>query len=229
MVAPIGGVPQSASGWLSVMGGPRYRNQGPFDFGAATRATRSSSTSSQGELRRLVNTGTWAAAPAVPGQPSATNWGTGFTAVCGDAPGPRWRHVVQRSTRARTPSSGGSLKRIRLLGPTNSVAAISGGGQVGRRRSVPDPDRRARARHQRQPAARWHGQLHGDGRRHAVDDQPGDRRRQRLRADHGDATVAAGGGDGDGEHAELADERHLLAVRASPDGDAGTSTWVVVG
>lgn len=127
---PIGFQAQGG-GWQSVMGGPRYRNQnGQFDFGAAYEGNAFFLDYFSGELRRLVNTGSWAIAPAVPGQPSATNWGTGFVAVCSMRQGPDgglW--FMQHSGTYGT--SGGSLKRIRLLGPTNSVASVSGGGQVG--------------------------------------------------------------------------------------------------
>jgi glucose/arabinose dehydrogenase len=127
---PIGFQSQGG-GWSSVMGGPCYRNQGgPFDFGAAYEGNAFFLDYFAGEVRRLVNTGTWGLAPAVPGQPNATNWGTGFVAVCSMRQGPDgglW--FVQQSGTYGT--SGGSLKRIRLLGPTNSVTSISGGGQIG--------------------------------------------------------------------------------------------------
>ncbi|MBP8299788.1 MAG: PQQ-dependent sugar dehydrogenase [Planctomycetes bacterium] len=127
---PIGFQAQGG-GWQSVMGGPRYRNQGgQFDFGAAYEGNAFFLDYFSGELRRLVNTGTWAIAPAVAGQPSPTNWGTGFVAVCSMRQGPdggMW--FMQHSGTYGT--SGGSLKRIRLLGPTNSVASVSGSGQVG--------------------------------------------------------------------------------------------------
>ncbi|MBL8735317.1 MAG: PQQ-dependent sugar dehydrogenase [Planctomycetes bacterium] len=130
MVAPIGSVP-TGFGWLSVMGGPRYRNQGTsFDFGPGYEGDAFFLDFFQGELRRLVNTGTWGPAPAVPGQPNATNWGTGFTAVSSLRQGPDGGLWFAQNT-STSPSSGGTLKRIRSLGPTNSVVAVSGGGQVG--------------------------------------------------------------------------------------------------
>ncbi|MBM4062941.1 MAG: hypothetical protein FJ265_17875 [Planctomycetes bacterium] len=127
---PIAQVNQSA-GWYSVMAGPRYRNQnGPFDFGAAYDGSAFYFDYFAGQVRRLVNTGSWVAAPAVPGQPSATAWATGLVAVPSLRQGPDgalW--FVQHSGTYGT--SGGFLKRVRPLGPTNSVAAVSGGGQVG--------------------------------------------------------------------------------------------------
>lgn len=128
--APIVAIPQTG-GWASVMGGPRYRSLGgAFDFGAAYDGSAFYFDYFAGDLRRLVNTGTWVPAPAVPGQPNPTNWGTGFVAVPSLRQGPDgglW--FVQHSGTYGT--SGGFLKRLRPLGPTNSVVAQSGGGQVG--------------------------------------------------------------------------------------------------
>lgn len=121
---PISSVTRPSS-WASIMGGARYRNQNtPFDFGAAYEGNCFYLDYFAGEVRRLVNTGTWVAAPAVPGQPSPTNWGTGFTSVTSLRQGPDgglW--FTQHGTNA--------LKRIRSLGPTNSVVAQSGNGQIG--------------------------------------------------------------------------------------------------
>ena len=130
LTAPIVAVPQAGS-WFSIMSGPRYRNLGgTFSFGASYEGSAFFLDYFSGELRRLVNTGSWVAAPSVPGQPSATAWGTGFTGTVGIRLGPDgglW-FVQHPSTYA---NSGGFLKRIRPIGPTNSVVAISGGGQVG--------------------------------------------------------------------------------------------------
>jgi hypothetical protein len=130
LVPPIAAVSQSA-GWFSVFGGARYRNQnGQFDFGPAYEGNAFYYDWFSGELRRLVNTGTWVAAPAVPGQPNPTNWGTGFIGVGALRVGPDGGLWYAKNT-GTSPSSGGTLNRIRPLGPTNSVQAISGGGQVG--------------------------------------------------------------------------------------------------
>ncbi len=127
--APIAAVPQGGS-WFSAMGGPRYRNQSAqYDFGASYEGSAFYLDYFAGEVRRLVNTGTWVAAPAVPGQPSATNWGNNFIGTVSMRQGPDggiW--FLQHP--GTYPSTGGTLKRIRPLGPVNSVAAISGGGQV---------------------------------------------------------------------------------------------------
>jgi glucose/arabinose dehydrogenase len=113
VTAPIAAVPQGGS-WLSVMGAPRYRNQnGTADFGPAYEGNAFYLDYFAGQLRRLVNNaGVWSAAPAVPGQPNATNWGTGFVGVASMRQGPD-----------------GAL--YYTLGPTNSIVAVSGGGQIG--------------------------------------------------------------------------------------------------
>lgn len=130
VVSPIASV-TAAAGWHSVMAGPRYRNQGGlYDFGASYEGCAFYLDYFSGEVRRLVNTGSWVNAPSVPGQPSATNWGIGFIGVPSLRQGPdgaMW-FLQHPSTYA---TSGGSLKRVRPLGPVNSVTAISGSGQVG--------------------------------------------------------------------------------------------------
>lgn len=133
LTAPIAAVAQSGSGWLSVMGGPRYRNQGggAFNFGPAYEGVAFYLDYFAGQVRCLQNNGSgWVALPAVPGQPNATNWGTNFIGAVSFRQGPDgglW--FLQHP--GTYPSTGGTLKRIRPLGPTNSVIAVSGGGQVG--------------------------------------------------------------------------------------------------
>jgi glucose/arabinose dehydrogenase len=124
MVPPIAVVGHGA-GWASIMAGPRYRNQGgAFDFGAAYEGDAFFTDYSAGQLRRITWNGTaWVAAAAVPGQPNATDWGTGFSSLTSLRQG---RDGALYFT--QHPSS---LKRIRKLGPTNSVVAVSGTGQVG--------------------------------------------------------------------------------------------------
>ncbi len=119
------------SGWLSVMGGPRYRNQGgQYDFGASYEGSAFFLDYFSGQVRRLVNTGTWGPAPVVTGQPDATNWGTNFVACCSFRQGPDGAiYFLQHPSTYGT--SGGTLKRVRPLGPVNSTLAISGGGQIG--------------------------------------------------------------------------------------------------
>ncbi len=130
LVAPIASVVQTSANWFSVMGGPVYRNQnGQYDFGPGYEGCAYYLDYFAGEVRRLVNTGSWVAAPTVPGQPNATNWGTGFVGTTAFRQGPDgaiW-FTQHPSTYA---TSGGSLKRVRPLGPVNSVAAVSGTGQI---------------------------------------------------------------------------------------------------
>ncbi|HEX5054142.1 MAG TPA: PQQ-dependent sugar dehydrogenase [Planctomycetota bacterium] len=131
LVPPIVAIPQAGNGWFSVMGGPRYRNQGgPNDFGAFYEGSVFYLDYFMGEVRRLVNTGSWVPAPAVPGQPNATNWANGLVGAVSMRQGPDgalW--LIQHPSTYAT--SGGFLKRIRPLGPVNSVVAVSGGGQIG--------------------------------------------------------------------------------------------------
>ncbi len=122
---PIAAV-SHGTGWAAIMGGARYRNQGgQYDFGPAYEGSAFFLDYYAAELRRLVNTGTWVPAPAVPGQPNATNWGTGFLDVTSLRQGPDGALYFTQH------SGAGVLKRVRLLGPVPSVTAISGGGQRG--------------------------------------------------------------------------------------------------
>jgi glucose/arabinose dehydrogenase len=133
LVAPIAAVAQSGSGWLSVMGGPRYRNQtgGVYNFGAAYEGVAFYLDYFAGQVRAVQNTGSgWSALPAVPGQPNATNWGTNFVGTVSFRQGPDGAIWFLQHP-GTYPTTGGTLKRIRPLGPTNSVVAVSGGGQVG--------------------------------------------------------------------------------------------------
>jgi glucose/arabinose dehydrogenase len=122
LVDPIAAV-SHGSGWASVMGGARYRNLSATNgFGAAYEGNAFFLDYFAGELRRLVFAGgTWSPAPPVTGQPNATNWGTGFNNVTSLRLGPDgalW--LTQHSN---------TLKRVRPIGPTPSVVAVSGGGQ----------------------------------------------------------------------------------------------------
>lgn len=128
--APLAAIPQNGT-WLSIFCGPRYRNLGgQFNFGAAYDGSLFFWDYFAGAMRRHVNTGTWSQAPAVPGQPNSNDWATGLSGTTSMQQGPDgalW--FTQHPNTYAT--SGGSLKRIRPLGPTNSVVAVSGGGQVG--------------------------------------------------------------------------------------------------
>ena len=122
---PIATVPHTAN-WAAIMGGARYRNQGgPSDFGSAYEGSAFFLDYFTGDMRRLVNTGTWVPAPVVPGQPDATNWGTGFDSVTSLRQGPDGGLWLTRR------NGSGELLRIRWVGPTSLVLAISGDGQAG--------------------------------------------------------------------------------------------------
>ena len=113
------------AGWQSIMGGARYRNLGgQYDFGAAFEGNAFFTDYFAGQLRRIVRNGSaWALAPAIPGQPSPTNWGTGFGMTTSLRLGPDGGLWFTNHT------GGGSLKRIRLLGPVPSITGISGSNQ----------------------------------------------------------------------------------------------------
>lgn len=128
MLAPIAAV--TSSTWNSIMGGPRYRNQGgPDDFGPAYEGDCFFLDFYAGDLRRITfSNGSWQPAAAVAGQVGA-NWGTGFVGVTALRQGPDGALYFCKNT-STSPTSGGRIDRIRPLGPVNSVLAISGGGQV---------------------------------------------------------------------------------------------------
>jgi len=132
MIDPILAINHSAS-WNSIVGGALYRNLGaPAGFGAAYEGSAFCLDFGAGLLRRIHKvSGTWTTPAAVPGQPSPTNWGTGFTHVTSLRLGPDgslW--YTQRSW------TGGELCRIRKINTQNSLTAISGGTQ---RTAVTDP------------------------------------------------------------------------------------------
>ncbi|HEX5051699.1 MAG TPA: PQQ-dependent sugar dehydrogenase [Planctomycetota bacterium] len=119
----------SGSGWHAVMGGARYRNQGGiFDFGPSYEGSAFYLDYYSGELRRIVYSGGWGPAPAVPGQPNAADWGVGFDGTTSLRQGPDGALWLTQHANSQPMAT---LKRIRLLGPTNSVEVVSGGGQIG--------------------------------------------------------------------------------------------------
>lgn len=127
---PIGAV--TSGSWNSVVGGPRYRNQGgQFDFGTSYEGDAFYLDYFSGQMRRLHHNGaSWSAAASVPGQPSSLDWANGLVATVSMRQGPDGAlYYLQHSSTYGT--SGGTFERIRTLGPTNSVSAISGGGQIG--------------------------------------------------------------------------------------------------
>ena len=132
LIAPMVDVPQS-QGWFAALGGPRYRNVtgGSNSFGPSYEGDYFYSDYFSGQMRRLRFNGTsWVNPPAVPGQPSSTNWGTGFVAISQMDVGPDGAiYFTQHPSTYAT--SGGFFKRIRPLGPIDVITVLSGAGQVG--------------------------------------------------------------------------------------------------
>lgn len=131
LVDPIVTVPNAA--WTTLLVGPRYRNLGgAFAFGAAYEGCLFYADHTNGHLRRLVANATWTPAPPVAGQPTATEWGTGFYFMTGLRQGPDGALYFTQHP--------GSLKRVRPIGPTNAITAIGGSGQrVAAGETFPEP------------------------------------------------------------------------------------------
>ncbi|MCR9246374.1 MAG: PQQ-dependent sugar dehydrogenase [bacterium] len=127
-VRPIAAISQSSTGWGSIMGGPRYRNQGGmFDFGSSYEGVAFFTDYYGGQLRALVNNGTtWSTLPPVQGQPGSW-WATGFGRLTSLRQGPDG--ALYYTQRNGSSTSGGTFERFRPLGPTNSVVLSSGGSQ----------------------------------------------------------------------------------------------------
>ncbi len=120
-----------AQTWISIMGGPRYRNRGgQYDFGASYEGNAFYSDYYAGQVRMLTRSGgAWVAAPAIPGQPNATDFATGFVGLVSYDVGPDG--AIYMCQHAGSGSQvGGTFKRLRPLGPVNQVVAISGNGQA---------------------------------------------------------------------------------------------------
>lgn len=131
LVAPIADVLQT-QGWLSAMGGPRYRNRGgQYDFGPSYEGKAFYGDYFAGQIRMLQNVaGAWSAAPAVAGQPSATNWAQNIVGLVSFDVGPDGAlYVLHHPSTYAT--AGGLLKRIRPIGPVDAVVLVSGGAQTG--------------------------------------------------------------------------------------------------
>lgn len=132
LTAPIAAISQSSTGWGSVMGGPRYRNQGGmFDFGSGYEGVAFFTDYFGGQLRALVEStpGNWSTLPPVSGQPGSW-WANGFRGLTSLRQGPDGALYYTKHSGTYT-WSGGTFERFRPLGPTNSVIAVSGGGQRG--------------------------------------------------------------------------------------------------
>lgn len=131
LVSPID-VRTSSSGSRSIMCAGVVRNLGgTFDFGPAYERNVFHSDYFNGSIERLEKlTGVpWGNAPSVPGQPSPSFWGTGFTAATHFDMGPDGAiYFVQHSGTYN--NSGGSFKRIRGGGPVYNLSFPSGHDQV---------------------------------------------------------------------------------------------------
>ena len=131
VLSPLVDIP-IATGWSSVMGGPRYRNRGgQYDFGASYEGMAFYGDYFAGVIRLLQKTGgTWSPAPAVPGQPSPTNWAQNVIGLVSYDVGPDGAiYFLQHPSTYAT--AGGFFKRVRPLGPVDEVVVISGSGQRG--------------------------------------------------------------------------------------------------
>lgn len=120
LAAPIVTVPNSQ--WVSLLAGPRYRNLGgSMQFGAAYEGSLFYADHGTGGVRRLHWAGGWGAAPAVPGQPTAVDWGTGFAGISSLRQGPDGALWFTQHP--------GALKRIRPLAAGLTVVSVAGSGQ----------------------------------------------------------------------------------------------------
>ena len=114
-----------ASGLASfTVSGPRYRNQqGPYSFGVAYEGDVFYADHTTGEIRRLVQNGTWQPAPPVAGQPTPQAWATGFQGLISVRLGPDGALWILQQQLVQS----GLLRRIRT--PGTMVWPISGDGQ----------------------------------------------------------------------------------------------------
>lgn len=120
ITAPIATVPNTQ--WVSLLAGPRYRNLGgSMQFGAAYEGCLFYADHGAGGVRRLQWAGSWIPAPAVPGQPTAVDWGTGFAGISSLRQGPDGALWFTQHP--------GALKRIRPLTAGRTVVSVAGSGQ----------------------------------------------------------------------------------------------------
>jgi glucose/arabinose dehydrogenase len=104
-----------------------YRNPpaSAFGFGAAYEGDYFYTDYIAGFIRRLkFNGASWSTPPVVPGQPSATNWGTGFLFITDSAVGPDGALYYLK----RLPT--GELRRIRGTANPPSFTAVQGNGEA---------------------------------------------------------------------------------------------------
>ncbi len=122
----------TAAGSRSIMAAGVIRNLGgQFDFGPAYELSVFHSDYFNGNIERIRRDPgqPWANAPVVPGQPSASFWGTGFNAATHYDQGPDGAlYFVQHPNTYST--SGGFFKRVRGGGPVYNVTFPTGNSQV---------------------------------------------------------------------------------------------------
>ena len=127
-------------GIISIVGGPVLRGNlgSPISFPASYEGNILFFEVYSGVIRRLVeNAGAWSAAPPVPGQPDALNWGTGHVGVCDAQMGsdgavyflclgmsgvPRGLYRVVGTTPTAIPESAASSSPICTVSPNPLVA-----------------------------------------------------------------------------------------------------------
>ncbi|MFO1076300.1 MAG: PQQ-dependent sugar dehydrogenase [Planctomycetota bacterium] len=133
---PLATFERLATGWRSIIAGPRYRNQnGPFDFGPGYEGVAFLFDFYTGDMRALVANGSsWQTLPPVAGQTGAW-WASNIAWRTSMRQGPDGAiYHLMRVTSG--PAPGGTLQRIRPAGPANSVVTVSGSGQRGTSGSV---------------------------------------------------------------------------------------------
>lgn len=127
--APGVTVPQAGTNWGALIAGPIYRNQAAtYDFGQSFEGSLFVADYLTGDVRRYTKTTGWSLAAAIPGQPTTESFATGLAGITSLRMGPDgslW-FTMHSGTFATT---GGSVGRLRPLGPTNHVSIISGANQ----------------------------------------------------------------------------------------------------
>ncbi len=124
-VSPIVTVNHSA-GWFSVMSMGVYRNPvgGVYNFGPAYEGTYFYADYYSGAVRIMnFNGSTWVTAAAVPGQPNANDWGTGFANTADALTGPDGAIYYANQ------SSG--IRRIKSNANAPVLTVVSGNSQKG--------------------------------------------------------------------------------------------------
>lgn len=127
--APSVAVAQAGTMWGAIIAGPLYRNQSAtYDFGSVFEGSLFVADYLTGDVRRYERTTGWVLGAVVPGQPNAQSFATGLAGITALRMGPDgslW-YTMHSGTFATT---GGTLNRLRPVGPTNHVNIVSGANQ----------------------------------------------------------------------------------------------------